>query len=59
MNGTAARVLAFVEAQGSTTTPEVAEALGITSGMASFSLRALTNDRKIVRAKRGTYEAKK
>lgn len=58
-DGTTARVLAFVEAQGSTTTPEVAEALGITSGSASFSLRSLTNDRKIVRAKRGTYEAKK
>lgn len=58
-DGTTARTLAFVVAQGSATAPEVAKALGVSIGSAGFSLRSLTNDRKIIRAKRGTYEAKK
>lgn len=57
--GTTARVLAYVEEHGSTTIPEVAAALGVTGANASFSLRTLANARKITRAKRGTYEAKK
>lgn len=57
--GTTARVLAYVEEHGTAGIPAVAAALGVTEASASFSLRTLANAKKIIRAKRGTYEAKK